>query len=480
MMNAAVRLETLIDAAATAHPERMALICGERRWTYRALAMEMDRRAAILVETGLDAGDVVVVNDIVTDAVAITFFACCRAGVALLSLSSKLSAPELVSLSIRADARAILKATGAPHPALPALPALVLGLPGDPGDAARAAAAERSASGTADNVAIVQPTSGTTGSAPKLIPLPHRQLTWLHATPEIADAASEISYIPPPNPLYALVLGIGGTIVLSHTIAPEQMEHEMVTTGATAIWAVPPLVRLLAEQATPPPAGLRLHAIRTGAMALPTDVARKVQERYGVAITAEYGTMETGRLMSIAQDETSDGSAGILYPGVAVRLVDEDDRDVSAGEVGELIARTPGLMGGYLDDPLATARAFLDGWFRTGDLARRDTDGLYHLMGRATLRINVGGYKVSPEEVEAVLEQHPAVREAVVFAKADAARGEVVWAAIVPRDEAPTAAELRRFCRERLTGYKVPRGFAFHDELPHSLLGKVLRRTLSS
>lgn len=239
MMNAAVRLETLIDAAATAHPERMALICGERRWTYRALAMEMDRRAAILVETGLDAGDVVVVNDIVTDAVAITFFACCRAGVALLALSSKLSAPELVSLSIRADARAILKATGAPHPALPALPSLVLDLPGDPGDAARAAA-ERSASGTADDVAIVQPTSGTTGSAPKLIPLPYRQLTWLHATPDIADAASEISYIPPPNPLYALVLGIGGTIVLSHTIAPEQMEHEMVTTGATAIWAVPP------------------------------------------------------------------------------------------------------------------------------------------------------------------------------------------------------------------------------------------------
>jgi len=137
MMNAAVRLETLIDAAATAYPERMALICGERRWTYRALAMEMDRRAAILVETGLDAGDVVIVNDIVTDAVAITFFACCRAGVALLYLSPKLTATELVSLSTRADARAILTATGAPHPALPALPALVLGLPGDPGDAAR-------------------------------------------------------------------------------------------------------------------------------------------------------------------------------------------------------------------------------------------------------------------------------------------------------------------------------------------------------
>ncbi len=475
-----VRLESLIESVAADHPERLALICGEQRWTYAALRAEMDRRAAMLVEAGLGVGDVVVTNERMTDTLAITFFACCRAGVALLALSPRATAAEVASLSTRAGARAVLTARGERHPMLPLLPALRLDLLGDPPDAALAAAMERSASGTADDVAIMQPTSGTTGSAPKLIPLPHRQLTWLHASPEATDDVSEIYYIPPPNPLYALVLGIGGTVVLSHTIEPEQMEREMTVTGATAIWAVPPVIRLLAEQATPPPAGLRLRVVRTGAMALSANSARQIEARYGVAITTEYGAMETGRLMGTPPGGMPEGSIGTPHPGVEVRLLDEDGRDASEGAVGELIARTPGMVRGYLDDPLATARAFPDGWFRTGDLARRDADGFYYLTGRTTLRINVGGYKVSPEEVEMVLEQHPAVREAVVFAKTDAARGEMVWAVVVPRGEPPTAAELRRFCRARLTGYKVPRGFEFHEELPRSLLGKVVRGAFSS
>jgi acyl-CoA synthetase (AMP-forming)/AMP-acid ligase II len=175
-----------------------------------------------------------------------------------------------------------------------------------------------------------------------------------------------------------------------------------------------------------------------------------------------------------------DEGIGVCYPGVDVRLVDEDGRDVPDGQTGELIARSPGMMLGYVDDPIATARAFLGDWFRTGDLAWRDAAGRYYLAGRATLRINVGGLKVAPEEVETVLAQHPAVREAVVFANPDAGRGEVVWAAIIPRDPAPTAAELRRFCRERLAPHKVPRGFEFYEEFPRSLLGKVLRSQLTS
>jgi acyl-CoA synthetase (AMP-forming)/AMP-acid ligase II len=152
--------------------------------------------------------------------------------------------------------------------------------------------------------------------------------------------------------------------------------------------------------------------------------------------------------------------------------------DVPEGETGELLIRSPGLTLGYLHNPGATADALRDGWLWTGDLARRDAEGFYYLEGRRALRINVGGLKVAPEEVEAVLAQHPAVREVVALAMPDAARGEVVRVVIVPEGPPPSVSTLRRYCRERLAGYKVPRRWEFRDELPRSSLGKVLRHNL--
>ncbi len=161
-----------------------------------------------------------------------------------------------------------------------------------------------------------------------------------------------------------------------------------------------------------------------------------------------------------------------------VRIVDDVGNDVAIGETGELVIQTPGLTLGYLDSPEAMARTYRDGWLWTGDLGWRDADGFYYLVGRHALRINVGGFKVSPEEVEAVLMEHPAVREVVVLAMPDARRGEVVRAVIVPRDTPPPVGALRRFCRERLATYKVPRVFEFRDEFPRSGIGKVLRHRL--
>jgi len=119
-----------------------------------------------------------------------------------------------------------------------------------------------------------------------------------------------------------------------------------------------------------------------------------------------------------------------------------------------------------------------DGWYHTGDLARRDEAGWYWLEGRRASRINVGGYKVTPEEVEAVLQQHPGVREAVVVAMPERLRGESVRAIIVPEGAPPTPGELRDFCAARLARYKIPRRFEFRDDLPRSPLGKVLRSRL--
>jgi acyl-CoA synthetase (AMP-forming)/AMP-acid ligase II len=163
---------------------------------------------------------------------------------------------------------------------------------------------------------------------------------------------------------------------------------------------------------------------------------------------------------------------------VTIRLVDEAGHDVPEGASGELIARAPAVMLGYLGEPEQTAAVLRDGWIWTGDIARRDAEGNYFLLGRRAHWINVGGAKVLPEEVEHVLEEHPAVREAAVSGAVDAARGEIVRALIVPHGEPPTITELIRFCRARLASHKIPRRFEFHEQLPRSSALKILRREL--
>lgn len=149
-------------------------------------------------------------------------------------------------------------------------------------------------------------------------------------------------------------------------------------------------------------------------------------------------------------EETPIGSIGRPFSGTEVRLLGEGGEAVSEGEIGELVVRSPNVMLGYHDDAEATAAILRDGWLHTGDLARRDEVGFYYLVGRRNLRINVGGFKFAPEEFEAVLLQHSGVREAVVVARPDAARGEVACAIIVSvGDPPPDDEELRSFCVAR-------------------------------
>ncbi|HEY8600729.1 MAG TPA: long-chain fatty acid--CoA ligase, partial [Thermomicrobiales bacterium] len=161
-----------------------------------------------------------------------------------------------------------------------------------------------------------------------------------------------------------------------------------------------------------------------------------------------------------------------------LRLLDTNGEPVEEGAIGEIVIRSPGMMRGYLGEPETTAAVLRDGWFHTGDLARRDAEGRFFLVGRQSLQINVGGFKVAPEEVEQTLRAHPGVREVVILPMPHRILGEAVRAVIVPHDPPPDAQALRRFCQRALAGYKVPRRIDFRDELPRSTLGKVLRHQL--
>lgn len=475
-----LRVEQLVIEQAKQRPEHVALCFGERRWTYARLQAAMERRAARLIRAGARPGDVIATTEPVHDETMIAFLACCRMDGAFLPLSPGLSATEVSSLMARARARLVLTADGAPHPACPSVPALPLALPDEPDGAAQPSSLPDYRDTEA--IALIQSTSGTTGSMPKLVRMTHRTLTWHRFRQSWWAGSDDVVYRPgiayfPVRDLCELLYA-GATFVLSHTTHPARIEAELVAYRVTGLVTVPAVLRLLADQRGTPPAGLALRVLSFSAAPLPRAVQEAAQRRYGLPILQAYGSTEGGSMIRMPDAHTPDGSIGTPYAGVLARIVAADGADVARGAIGELIVRSMGVMRDYLDDPAATARVLRDGWLWTGDLARCDGEGFYYLEGRRALHINVGGFKVTPEEIEAVLELHPGVREAVVIPMPDAVHGEVPRAVIVPYDAPPTAATLRRFCRERLAAYKVPRRFEFRTELPRSPLGKVLRQQL--
>jgi acyl-CoA synthetase (AMP-forming)/AMP-acid ligase II len=197
-----------------------------------------------------------------------------------------------------------------------------------------------------------------------------------------------------------------------------------------------------------------------------------------------YGQTEaTARLAYLPPERGEEklGSIGVAIPGVQLAVVDDAGRDVPRGATGHLVARGENVTPGYLDDPAETAVILRGGWLWTGDLARRDPDGFFWLVGRAREFIKVGGRRVSPVEIEEVVAAHPAVAEAVVVGTPDALQGEVPVAYVVARTGAPLPADdVRRFCRERLAAFQVPARVVAVPFVPRNAAGKPLRAELAA
>ena len=227
--------------------------------------------------------------------------------------------------------------------------------------------------------------------------------------------------------------------------------------------------------------GRRLRLGVSGAAPCPWEVAEAWRARTGTRIVRGYGSTELFRPISfLAGDPTEHpGCVGRPVPGVEIRVVAEDGRALAPEETGELWIRTPAVMDGYLDNPEETRAVLVDGWFRTGDLARVNAEGYVTIVGRERERIKRGGYSVFPAEVEAVLLAHPEVAEAEVTAMPDATLGEEVAAFVALRPGAAADAEaLIAWCRERLAAFKYPRRVTLVNALPRSATGKVLKAKL--
>ncbi|MFX1476450.1 MAG: AMP-binding protein, partial [Promethearchaeota archaeon] len=179
-------------------------------------------------------------------------------------------------------------------------------------------------------------------------------------------------------------------------------------------------------------------------------------------------------------DKKREGSIGVPFPNTLARIVDpETGKDVPIGQMGELIIKGPQVMKGYWNNPAETAHQLRNGWLHTGDIARMDDDGYFYILDRLKQMIDRSGFKIYPRQVEEVLFEHPAVADAAVVGIPSEKRGEAVMAFVVLKEGATaTVEEIRAFCKERLTYYKVPEFIEFRSELPKSMVGKTLRRVL--
>jgi long-chain acyl-CoA synthetase len=224
----------------------------------------------------------------------------------------------------------------------------------------------------------------------------------------------------------------------------------------------------------------RLRTCVSGGAAMPVEVMRSFEQAFSCAVLEGYGLTETSPVVTFNRPaRRRAGSIGTPIAGVEVRLVDDWGRDVPSEEVGEIAVRGPNVMKGYWGKPEETAKAIPDGWFRTGDLARRDVDGLLFIVDRKKDMIIRGGENVYPREIEEVLYEHPAVAEVACVAIPDPDLGEEVGSAVVLKPGASVDAdELREWVKARVAAYKYPRQVWLVDSLPHGPTGKILRRAI--
>jgi long-chain acyl-CoA synthetase len=346
-----------------------------------------------------------------------------------------------------------------------------------------------------DDIAFLQYTGGTTGVAKGAVLL-HRNIVanllqsraWVR--PFLGTENRQVIITPLPlyhifsltaNCLVFMTLG-GENVLIANPRDIPGLVREMGRFRFTAITGVNTLFNALLNN--PDFARLDFASFTFtlgGGMAVQEAVARRWKEVTGVTLSEAYGLTETSPAATINPLDLPayNGSIGLPISSTDIVLRDDLGHDVPLGQPGEICIRGPQVTPGYWNRPEETAMAIsADGFFASGDIGVMDARGYVRIVDRKKDMILVSGFNVYPNEIEAVVVGHPGVLECAVIGVPDARSGEAVKLFVVKRDQALTAEEMLRYCRERLTGYKMPREVEFRAELPKSNVGKILRREL--
>ncbi|HEX9160264.1 MAG TPA: AMP-binding protein [Thermoanaerobaculia bacterium] len=471
----------LIAERARITPEKIAIIeiaTGERL-TYAHLHERTERAAAAIRAAGVGAGDRYgILAHNCADYLAF-FFAAARTGAIVVPLSTRATAHELEHVVEDCAMKALWYG-----PEFAAISASLtvnrqpLTVP-SPG----ASRHPLPRAGEGENVHCLLYTSGTTGK-PKGVMIPRRQLLWNGYNTVMNWGLRDDDVSPVFTPMYhagglaAFLIPIfcaGGTVVLHKSFDVTEIWRTIERERCTVVLGVPTIWKMLMD--APEFATARLDHVRwfiSGGAPLPAYIIDAYQER-GVVFKQGYGMTEVGVncfTMSVGDSYRKPGSIGRPMMFTDVRLLDSEGREVKTDEIGEMYIRGPHVSLGYWQNEAATNDAYShDGWFRTGDLARRDEDGFFYIAGRRKEMFITGGVNVYPAEIEAELVQHPAVSDAAVVAIPDETWGEVGVAFVVAHDVSP--ADLGSYLTLRISKYKVPKQFVFVDVLPRTPYGKV-------
>ncbi|MGW3963002.1 ATP-dependent acyl-CoA ligase [Amycolatopsis sp. NPDC005003] len=467
-------LAQLVTRAAALWPERTAWVFDEydQHFTFAEVDRESSRIAAALAERGIGPGDRVAVMLRNVPAFPLTWLALAKIGAQLVPVNTNYQEFDGAHILRHSGAKLVVAA-----PEFTELLGRIGLTEVITPDELRTDAAPPEFTPVPELPVNVQYTSGTTG-APKGCVLPNRYWTTLAVSlatdfPAVGEddvilTAQPFHYI---DPQWNVALGLAGgaTLVVLDRFHPSTFWAKVREHGVTWFYCLGLMPTLLLRQA--PSEADRDHRVRAiGVSAIPHDLHAELERRWGVPWYEAFGMTETGgdiRMTPADHDETvGTGCIGRPSRDREVLIAGEDGKPVPRGETGQLLIRGIGLMHGYLDDPDATAKAFENGWFHTGDLARMDAAGRVYYVGRTKDMIRRSGENVSADEVERALLLHPAVRLVAVVAVPDELRGEEIKAYVVCDGERPDPAELAAFCAGKLAYFKVPRFWAFADELP--------------
>jgi long-chain acyl-CoA synthetase len=515
-----LNLSVFLEDSARQHPDRDAVVLGGTRLTYAQVDGAANQVANLLVTRGIRPGDKVALSCPNLPFFPVVYYGILKAGATVVPLNVLLKAREVAYHLGDSDAKAYFcfegtadlpmgeqghagfeQAKGCEHffmvTADPAADSSVEGTQTMGQALADQSPRFESVATEPTDTAVILYTSGTTGQ-PKGAELSHSNMVMNALT---CNRLFESSAGVHDTHLLTLPLfhsfgqtvnmnagfSVGATLVLlprfdaAKAIALMQSESITLFAGVpTMYWG---LLGALTDDVDVDRIAGNLRRAVSGGSALPVEIINRFQNKFHVQILEGYGLSETSPVATFSDPESDPrpGSIGVPIWGVEVKLVDGDWQDVDGiDEVGEIAIRGHNIMKGYYNRPEATAEVMRDGWFRTGDLARRDKDGFYYIVDRAKDMIIRGGYNVYPREIEEVLMTHPDVSLAAVIGVPHESHGEEIKAFVILNDGARTTGEeLVAWGKEQMASYKYPRIVEVAPELPMTATGKILKRELS-
>jgi long-chain acyl-CoA synthetase len=343
-----------------------------------------------------------------------------------------------------------------------------------------------------DDTAVILYTSGTTGK-PKGAELTHSNL--LRNSKGVSEKLGEMSeddVLLGALPLFHSfgqtctmnsAVSVGATVTMLPRFDPDKALQIIDRDSATLFQGVPTMYNAMLHSESCESADCSsLRICMSGGAAMPAELMRSFEEKFGCIILEGYGLSETSPVASFnhPDKERKPGSIGTPIEGVEMQVWDDDGNELPQGEVGEIVIRGHNIMKGYWNRPDANEEAITgEGWFRTGDMAKVDEDGYFFIVDRKKDLIIRGGYNVYPREIEEVLYEHPAIQEAAVIGVSHDELGEEVGAAVVLKEgESLEADELKGYVKDQVAAYKYPRKIWFVDELPKGPTGKILKREI--